>query len=326
MSLTNNGSLNVVAMATATATKASGNAYAYADMITGIYQLASADVNSKATAELENTGAIDIGVQAKANGGTQATASAFMEWGISQNATSGIDYTQALLTNSQDGTLAIQAIAHASAVNGTASANAGITGTGIMQDANGSQTAEIATASLTNDNGSTLHILAFASAKASKFAFASASVTEGIEQNATANTTGSPSSTATLDNGETLDVVAQAKAHGSAASAFAGITTGISQSAINGIAEAKLDNSGKLDVFALATATGTDSFAYASADIGYGLAGRERRNSQREYLQRERRHGRGCRCRQGERHHCAGNRGHHRLGSPAERGGQARRG
>ena len=84
--LTNEGKLDIAAMATANATDL--KAYAYAEIETGIRQYASADGYGDATALISNTNELKIIADAKAVGGSKATASAYLDsYGIKQTAT-----------------------------------------------------------------------------------------------------------------------------------------------------------------------------------------------------------------------------------------------
>ena len=156
--LTNNGTMNLEAIAHAHATSANGSAYAYASVDTGIYQYVDATTGAtSASAAISNTGALNIESIAGAVGAKTAEAYASMSTGIYQEAYYG-KATSVSLNNSSTGTLNIEALANASG-NKYVYAEASISNTGIYQYAYASNVAG-ATSNAALTNAGTLNIVA----------------------------------------------------------------------------------------------------------------------------------------------------------------------
>lgn len=251
-------SLNIIAMATATAY--GGAAEAEATVYYAIEQ--NANQADYATAEITNSGAINIIAQAKAYGSSDAYAFAYNYSAIDdQDVDSANNNILASATIVNDGTFNIDAIAFASATNGSASAEATVY-YAIDQDA---EDAELTETVLTN-NG-TLNIRAMAEAVADTYAYAFAYNYSAIYQSASAG--GNPGDVAqasiTNTSSLTMRILAQATASGTSAEATATNYNPIYQYAFDADESyATLDNSGSLYIQAIANAYGTtDAYAYA---------------------------------------------------------------
>ncbi len=262
----NGGSIAIQAQATAIGTGAS--AYASLDDY-GIYQSVSATSGNASALIVNGTGAsIDIGVGALAiAASTAASASASInDTGIYQSAeVTGTGDAYAGIVNA--GNLAIHATADAFGAT-YAEADAQID-KGIYQFAQASISGD-GIAEIVNSGTAVLSIVANAFASAtSGDAFASASVTNGIEQSGTGYGTGNIGMAA-LYNGTDAQINIAANATAVAtdfASAYAYIETGISQQAdgnSGASAVASIDNRGSLNIGVRAVASGYSASAAAS--------------------------------------------------------------
>jgi uncharacterized protein with beta-barrel porin domain len=271
---TNNGVLNITALAQATA---SSTAYAYASISDAIYQHASGNGgdDSIASVALTNSADGEINILAYATGGvttvsgnpaaagtSSAYISAIISRAIYQNADNA---DQAILSVTNDGTINILASADA---NGTGSAYAyAYVGSGVDQHATASNNETLAEVTYTNSGP--LNIGAYADASATTgLAEASAWVTYGVHQYASAGA----ETTAELTNNSDMSIVAQAKATAAnTATAYAYLTNAIVQTATGNatdgsVASATFTNStdATLNIRAYATASGSDASAIAS--------------------------------------------------------------
>ena len=256
-SVTNSGTMSVMALANATATDF---ARAHAIVDTGISQYATAHAKSgpaNADVTLTNSNTIVIGAAANASGsGAQAIAS-ITDHAIFQSAyasgTAGS--ATAVLTNT--GNITIAASANAVATNNTAFAYATVD-TGIWQTAQG---VDHASASLSNATGANISIAAMANASGQGGALASAFVDTGISQDARATGVGG-SATDTLTNNGVITIGASANAfagrEGNAA-AYATIDTAFWQWAeASAAANVSIVNNGTINVLAAASASGDE--------------------------------------------------------------------
>ena len=181
-SISNAGVLNIEAIAAATGAKYE---YAYASVSTGIYQTAygEAAAGASASASLTNASTGTLNIIAQANGiglpgATAVYAYAYIDSsGIYQSAYHA-ETASALIDNA--GTLSIEALAHADPAT-YAEAYAYIDD-GIQQEADVVGNKLSATATLTNDLGATLNVIAQATATGGKTAYATAYNYYPIEQ------------------------------------------------------------------------------------------------------------------------------------------------
>ena len=246
----------------------------------GIYQSAEGSNGASALASINNDGSLTIGAAAFASGNVAFADASITEDAIFQSAdaASGAD-AAAVIVNA--GTLSIGADATAIGA-GTiglvgASAFAGITDTGISQQASASSGGN-ASVSLINDGGTAgtavldIHAVANAFA-ATGFADASATIELAIYQSANASSGGLAS--VLIDNEGSLTIMASANATGSAGFAFASNTFVIYQSAsasISGTASATLVNGGDLTIGAAANAISTRNNASATASVSSAIS------------------------------------------------------
>lgn len=282
VTLTNVGSISVNAEADAVVANlddpgdSPDDAYAYAFIGDGIYQLAVANgEDGDANVTLTNEGSISVVADAFASGVDARDVNAYARIydGIDQEAIATGDSGNATvgLTNAVGGTILVSAVARAE--GSTANAEADIE-TGVDQFALANDDEGDAIISLTNNGTLTVSVAADAVASESS-AFASASVTEfGVLQEAVADGEDGEASV-TLTNTGTLRVIADAAATSpeSRADAHAFVDNGIGQYAYagdepGGDADAVLVNSGGIDLSAVALAKGSDAAAYASIDTG----------------------------------------------------------
>jgi len=260
VTLTNDGTLNILASASA---NAGTDAFALAFIRTAVSQVAFA---SSMNVVLNNTGTLNVVAQAIAAGTDFASAVATVEFGLFQEADStgvaGSTATDAL-TNS--GTINIHAVA--SAHGGTDASAFAENAFAISQEAFNAVTENL---SLTNSG--TIDILAHAVAAASSVGVATATVTSAIRQSADGDALVGSNNTLTLTNSGTINIHAIATAGGvSSAFAFATVDVGIDQSAYDAFSETvALTNSGTLDILAHALANAS-GFASASADVDQGI-------------------------------------------------------
>ncbi len=235
----------------------------------GIAQIVTA--TNSAVASIGNYRGGQIGVTAQATAiNTAAGAATANAWvsapGISQLAT-GAKHAQVAIHNTS-GTIAIRAIASASAPSGFASANAFIQ-TGIWQRAFTGATATPSFAKDVLTNNGEIDIIARATAKGASTANAHAAISYGISQVAIGGDTASDQ----LVNGGLLNIKALAQATGDFASATANMSNAaLFQLASAGddhlLAAAKITNAsgGTIKLIDRATANG-DSYAFAHANF-----------------------------------------------------------
>ena len=272
--LDNTGDISIVA-------SASANAYYDADALAainnaGISQYATADgPGVLASVGLTNAGTLNVVAQAYANG-SYAFADAYIESGIYQYASANSGVASVDLTNSGELNILALATAYASDGNGNADAEAWIEGAGIYQSASGDY--GDGHVDLTNDLTGTLNIVAGATATGSSYAQASATLSTGISQEASAYSYGGEdqrTATAGLTNSGTINIVASAYANGTGedADAYANNYYGIEQNAYaeDGDATVDITNSGTLNIVAQATANANWD-AYASATINTAIS------------------------------------------------------
>ena len=252
------GTINIAANATATG---STDGYAEAYMNYGVYQYAYNGFTSTAT--IDNAGALNISVTAKAvTAFSSAYAYAYMDYGIHQEATASVttgSEASVTLTNESTGTISIKANAWASGAN---SAYAyGELEYPIVQEAYYGDNSTV-----TLDNSGKIDIAANAYAKATGYAYADAYIDTGIYQDAYGPA--SASVAFTNESSGTVDIAVQATAVGNTAVAYADINPGVYQ-AVSAATDLSVSftNSGTFTVSAKALATGANS-AYASAYAG----------------------------------------------------------
>jgi len=292
VTLVNNGTVNMHAVAAATAdvtnvtvgppavTTHSGAAYALATIGTAVSQYAYGV--TVASVDFTNSGLFDINASAAAKGGSEATASAFIDSGVDQYAYAHAADADASVSITNSGTLNVAANAAASNVSDTAFARGDID-TGIFQYAYAIGARASADASLTNAAGGVIGISAGAKATGTQ-AYASASINTGIFQHAYAGFGEDASATVGLTNNGSLTIAAAATANADGvaampgshdAYAWASVDTGISQYAyaVGSEASASVDltNSGALNITANAKANGVVGVAYAAGTIDVGI-------------------------------------------------------
>ncbi len=319
--INNSATINIIADAQATATgflipfpsatPVIGSAIAFASVEAGIHQTANAFAKSAvatvggleydgvayATADLDNSGTLNVGALAEANGGV-AYATALVGVGIDQNvfASAGSTAVAGAFISNDGGDINVFAAAEA---NGTFAANAyASVGTGISQnvDAFAKEGAAVAVASIQNSGDIVISADAVAAAGGVDVfgdpipggASAIAVVGQGIRQDAYASgleyNTGFvfdgaslAFASANIDNDGLIAVLADASAAGSGAFALAAVGTGIAQdvtakSGVTATAIADIDNAlyATIAVGADADAIG-GGFASAIAAVGTGI-------------------------------------------------------
>ena len=269
--LTNNGSLTILANAKATSTgttAGTGNsAFAFARISNAIGQSATAaGAGGIATNNLSNTGTLTIAANAKAVAADSASATAHNDPAISQSAVASGNGTAAnTLTNSA----VLNITADAVATGGTHAFASGSVSSGIVQFASVVGTGNASDA-LTNSSTGTLTIRATGLANAaSGDASASAYVDVGISQHAIA---AAGTASATFTNNGTVNITADAQAIATtSADAFASVNTAIYQKVTGSAgATALFTNTATFAVAARADATG--STAAATGKIVYGVS------------------------------------------------------
>ncbi len=278
VSITNNGLLNVEALAGAVGFIATANATAY-----GAYQTARAHHGSASanfvvggavgTGTTASVGTYDLIAKASASG-FDANAKAYAGSAIYQNvhASSGGNATANITNN---GNLTVAAIANATGVfvHATATNSDAIYQSVHATSGNGAAT---------YDNAGSLMIAALASAQADGTGNAAARISNAVYQNVRGD-----NASASLTNSGSMTIIAQAVATGETlgtgttavtlypgtANAQATVTNGVHQSAVagSGAASASISNAGTLEIAAVADAHATGS-AKAVAHVGEATA------------------------------------------------------
>ncbi|MCH7806997.1 MAG: hypothetical protein IH995_07635, partial [Proteobacteria bacterium] len=267
------GTFDVLAQATARATDGTGGsgtwAWAFATISIGISQ--SAYDGDDSTGTITNDGTMSFAALAWAFNATNASATASLDIGISQqvSAHNSPNWLTATATITNTGVLNFTAIARATGKN-TADASVEFDNTIIYQSADGAGTATVLL-----DNQGAISVLVRASALATDgSAYASASIDYGISQNAFADAGTRDTATVDLTNSSSgnIDFIAIANATGfgtattsDTANAFATVDSAFYQNADNGdVLSVTLTNDGDINIIAMANALGRDASAVAS--------------------------------------------------------------
>lgn len=252
--LTNNGSINISALANASWT----SAYAYASVTYGVNQSGSGtgSPGDSVAVSLTNTSSLSLDINASAVAyGSTATAYGYIYGGIVQYAYNADEATVDL---NNSGAIDIRAYGSAYATNAAATAT-GYVSYGVYQTAYTANGDVLSRSSLTNDG--TLNINAEAFASGQTYADANATIYYGISQYAFY---GADSSVDLTNNG-TINIIADANAWAfTHASAYALVATAIYQSAdgrsaLGDVASASLTNTSDLSINIIANAIVPDT-------------------------------------------------------------------
>ncbi|MDF2372548.1 MAG: autotransporter domain-containing protein [Rhizobiaceae bacterium] len=263
LTLTNSGLINIKAVANANGNEAEAEATLHEGITQAAYEAA------ETSAILNNSGTLNILVEAVAKGTDYAIAKASNDDALSQYAAgNGDEGDIASVTLNNSGSLALINIrADATATANSAEAFATVD-SGIEQYAE-----DVDEARVVLSNSGTLNVQAHAVAKGTDKAKAYVSVTDAIYQTASGNGNEGDIASVTLNNSGSLAVInirADATATAKSAIATAIFETGIEQDASNADeATVLLNNSGTFNIIGNAIAHGV-SQASASVDASYG--------------------------------------------------------